>query len=294
MLDPCRNPAAVETVRSVLAAPDGELDYLDAKLAFDRVIDPQSDEEWARNEIDVLEEGVRSLAGPDAAGDRLLGALRRHLYDPGEWNGQCPFSYDHSDPLGTSIPNSLLAIYLRRRRGNCVSMPILFLILAERLGLDVSLACAPLHLFVRYRADSGQMINLETTSGGHPARNGWYRKNMPMSDRALVNGLYLRSLNRRENIAAMAERIVEYLLKKQRAEEAIDISELLVETNPRDVHMICKQATAYAILIKTEFEDRYPQPHLIPHALRARYAAFCRRNAELFAHAEMLGWQPGG
>jgi hypothetical protein len=32
-------------------------------------------------------------------------------------------------------------------------------------------------------------MNLETTSGGHPARAIWYRQQMPMPDRAVESGL---------------------------------------------------------------------------------------------------------
>jgi hypothetical protein len=71
-------------------------------------------------------------------------------------------------------------------------MPILFLIIADRL--DVALVCAPNHIFVRYAAPDGHVFNLETTSGAHPARLDWFRQEMPMSDRALSSGLYMRSI----------------------------------------------------------------------------------------------------
>lgn len=64
-------------------------------------------------------------------------------------------------------------------------MPMVFLILADWLGLDVTLATAPGHVFLRYRTESGRVINIEATSGGHPARDQRFRERMPMTDLAL-------------------------------------------------------------------------------------------------------------
>jgi hypothetical protein len=69
----------------------------------------------------------------------------------------------------------MLSTYVRTRKGNCVSMPVLFLIVADRIGLKVRLAAAPLHLFVRYTDAAGADHNLEATSGGHEAPAELYR-----------------------------------------------------------------------------------------------------------------------
>ncbi len=57
-------------------------------------------------------------------------------------------------------------------------MPILFLVLEEEwIGLNVTLATAPLHIFVKWRdAESGQSWNLEVTSGAGFTRDDWYRR----------------------------------------------------------------------------------------------------------------------
>jgi len=65
----------------------------------------------------------------------------------------------------------LLQRYLTTRRGNCITMPILFLALGQRLGLTMTLAEAPLHVFVKYTDDDGAVWNLEATSGGGVTRD---------------------------------------------------------------------------------------------------------------------------
>jgi regulator of sirC expression with transglutaminase-like and TPR domain len=158
------SPAAV--VQSILSAPDDQLDYARAKLAFDRIVDPSVNVEATLAQIDRLARAADVLAGPGASSAQRLSALRRVIYESGEWNGGHPFSYDHADPLGRNVRNKLISTYLRTRRGNCVSMPILFLLVGERMGLHLALSTAPLHIFLRYTDESEREINLEATSGG--------------------------------------------------------------------------------------------------------------------------------
>ena len=95
-------------------------------------------------------------------------------------------------------------------------MPILFLIIADRLGLNVGLCSAPEHMFVRYTDQSGRVLNIEATSGGHPARDSFIRENFPMSDRSIESGLYMRTLTKRESIAMMASTLIEHLAEQGR------------------------------------------------------------------------------
>jgi len=128
-------------IRETLSAPDSELSYERAKITFDRIIAPRLNEAAVNDEIDQLANAAARIAtgGNDIA---KLQAIQRVIYQAGEWNANRPFVYDHDDPYGQDLRNKLLATYLNTRRGNCVSMPILQLIVAERLGLNVSLSTA--------------------------------------------------------------------------------------------------------------------------------------------------------
>jgi len=139
----------------LLATPEDQIDYAESKLVIDRLIDPSLNIEAARREITEMVYDVRQMAGPNADEKRLLGALRAYLYRPGPWNAQRVFGYDHDDPLGTNIRNKLIPTYLASRKGNCVSMPALFVILGQKLGLEMTLSTAPNHVFVHYHDPSG-------------------------------------------------------------------------------------------------------------------------------------------
>lgn len=237
-----------------------------------------------------LVDAARQMAGPKPSDACKLAAIRQAIYVAGAWNYNRAFSYDLDDPFGTQVKSKMLSTYVRTRKGNCVSMPTLFLIVADRMGLKVRLAAAPLHLFVRFTDAAGAEHNLETTSGGHEARLEWYRSNLPMTDRAIASGIYMRTLSKRETIAQMASSVLDHLIDQRRYQEASDVADAILAVNPRDAYAMVKKGSAVGRLMQVEFLDRYPSPALIPAALRARYAALAVANEKAFRDAEALGW----
>jgi regulator of sirC expression with transglutaminase-like and TPR domain len=289
----CAGDDAVSVVRSVLNAPDNQLDYLEAKLAFDAVVEPATDRAWVRAQIDRLAAAAKALTKGDPRPAVRLGAARTVLYDSGPWNDRRPFGFDMSDPDGQAILGKLLKNYLRTRLGQCVSMPVLFLILAERLGLNVALCAAPDHILVRYTDETGGSHNIEATSGGHPARDEWVRQQRRISDRAIASGIYLRTLTKREGIAMLAHTLVEHLREQGRTDEVVAVCNLVLEHHPREVNALVLLASAYG-----EQLERWRKQHLRPFTVRPEEAAYAqklmKRNASLFAAAEQLGWEPLG
>lgn len=281
----------VGIVQAVLDRPVGELDYAQAKLAFDRLIDASVDAETVLAELDRMAAVVSELVGPVANDGVKLSAVRKLIYDSGPWNGGRPFAYDMSDPLGRRMENKLLHNYLANRLGQCVSMPALFLILTDRLGLNVALVQSPEHLFVRYTAPDGRFMNIETTNGGHPTRDEWYRQTSPITDLAVENGLYLRPLCKREGVAALASIVVEHLWDLDRFEEMISISKIVLDHFARDVPMLLWQGGAYGKLLD-QLQQEHPIPFVDPPAVRRERLMLVERNRSLFAAAERLGWVP--
>lgn len=285
-----RSPA--RQVADALSASDGQLDYAKAKIAFDQIVDSSIDGHAVEAQIDRLVAAARAKADPTAPYLVRLRAVREVIYDSGPWNDNRPFAYDLKDPFGQTLRHKLLADYLQTRLGNCVSMPLLFLIVSDRAGIpNVALAQAPLHYFIRITLRDGRQVNIETTSGGYPARDEYIRQNMPMTDRALQSGMYMRPLTKREAIADMATNVADNLLAEGRYEDVIAVEEVVLKNFPLDVYAMLKEGTAYARLTKTEFEDKYPSEDQIPPELRPRYEMLIAKNKELFDRAEALGWQ---
>lgn len=285
-------PDIARAVRTVLVKADKNVNLAKVKLTFDKFVDPKIDVQQSLRQIDQMARSVSVMAGPAASNDQKLTALRRYIYEAGDWNGHKPFSYDLTDPLGTTIANKLLPTYLSRRRGNCVSMPFLFIILADRLELKVTASVAPSHVFVKYTDDiTGKLYNLETTSGGHPARDVWYRQNMPMTDEAIRNGVYLRPLTKKETLALMASTVMEHLLAVGRYQDANRVAAVILEFYPTFVGAMVSQAEASIRLIEDSYGARYPSLQHLPRDVRIQYQTLIEAMSEPIRRAEGLGWR---
>jgi hypothetical protein len=132
---------------------------------------------------------------------------------------------------------------------------------------------------------------VEATSGGHFARDEWYRQNMPTSDRAIASGLYMRSLSRMESLAVMATTVVESLMDAGRNQEAVEVCDVILQHSPRDGFTMVKKGTAVARIMQAEFIDLYPSPAAIPQPLRPRYRMLAEQNRQSFEAAGALGWK---
>jgi len=281
-----------EAVRAILRQPEAEMDLAKVKLAIDKIIDPSIDIEANLGQIDEIVNKVRISAGDNPTSAAKVLALRQHLYDKGSWNDYRPYQYDFSDPKGTGIANKLLPQYLKSRKGNCVSMPFLFIILGQRLGIDLTASTAPEHYFVKYTdPDSGATYNLEATSGGHPSRDAWYRQEMPMTDEAIANGIYLQKLTKTETAASMATVLVEHFAEQGEYKKVIAIADAILPFYPKDIALILWKGIAPARLIKKHFLQKYPNPNLIPPEERPYFHYLSEQNHQWFSRAEALGWR---
>lgn len=291
MRDRAEPPDAVSVIRSILQLRDGQLDYARAKVALDALIDPNFDQGSVFRQLARLTSNAVALTQGDPRPSVKLGAVRRVIYEAGPWNDHRPFSYDQSDPKGQLLRNKLLHNYLATRRGQCVSMPTLFLILADRLGLNVALSLAPHHVFIRYVDEGGRHHNIETSSGAHPARDQWLRENHRITDKSIETGIYLRPLSKGEGVAVMATTVVEHLYQQGRFEDVREVCDAIVKRYPTHVDALLWLGSASGQLLN-EFQQRFPVAGTAPLYEHIRAAQLMKCNDHCFDLAESLGWVP--
>ncbi|CAN7257754.1 hypothetical protein LJR235_001078 [Pararhizobium sp. LjRoot235] len=267
-------------------------DLLDIKLSVDQMVDPTTNAQTVTSMIDRMADDVKTMAGGNAKSAETLTALKRYLYEAGAWNDNRPFQYDLDHPLGEKPANRLLQRYLTTRRGNCITMPMLMLSVGQRLGLKVTLAEAPLHVFIKYTDDDGAVWNLEATSGGGFTRDVWYRQKLPMSDKAVANGVYLRSLSHGESAALIASFLVERQIDAGAFENAISVSDVLLRHYPTFAYGLVKKGSAFSGLLRRELAGKYTRMEDIPADLKAKADQWYGQNMQAFARAEAMGWRP--
>jgi len=282
---------AVEIIRAIFDDAHQNPNLARVKFEVDQLIDPTVNIERELARVDRMVAEIEAMLPPNVDSWQKVETLRKFIYESGPWNDHRPFAYDMSDPLGEAIKNKVMTDYFEDRKGNCITMPFLFIILGQRIGLDVWPALAPLHVLVKFRDDDGKVYNLEATSGGGPTRDSHYNQLGPITPQALRNGVYLKPLDERETLAVIGVVVMEALLKMGLYEDAIAVGDLLLEYHPNYAYVMVKKGSAYYNLVRTEFIERYPNSSAVPVSLHDRYRHLSNQNRIMFQQAEALGWR---
>jgi len=149
--------------------------------------------------LDTMSARIQYMVGPREGDMVKFMMTKMYQFDPGEWNSGNVFSYDLDDPLGENSRNKLLSTYMGTKKGNCVSMPILFLALMERVDSNIPFhgVSVPIHWFCRlHERESGKIWNVEPTSGGHSNRDVWYIEGMNVPQFAIDSGTYMADMTK--------------------------------------------------------------------------------------------------
>jgi tetratricopeptide (TPR) repeat protein len=119
---------------------------------------------------------------------------------------------------------------LDRRQGYCLSLSILYLSIAERLGLELHGVVVPGHFFVRYDSDRIR-YNIETTSNGASPPDEHYatKFNVPEGSR---NSIYMRNLNKRQTLGCFFNNLGNVYSEIGDMDTAMQALERAVAINP--------------------------------------------------------------
>lgn len=191
------SPAATDALASVTGIEDADVSLervllLASEAGSDltgRPFDPVA----VGREIDRLADGARSAVRGRKDPRKIVAALNRFLFRKEGYTYDC----------AAGNPDFyLLDRMIAGKRGNCLGLTALYLILAERLSLPIHGVYVPSHCFARFD-DGSVRINIETGERGGERDDGRYRRDFgleegrpyPMSlGKKQMAGLYLKSL----------------------------------------------------------------------------------------------------
>lgn len=106
------------------------------------------------------------------------------------------FKYDFEDYMGEKNWSKMFVLkLLETKTGQCHSMPILYLILAEQIGAEAFLSFSPNHSFIKFRDDNDKWFNIELTNGMFAA-NSFLINSGYIKAEALQNDIYLQNLSK--------------------------------------------------------------------------------------------------
>lgn len=111
--------------------------------------------------------------------------------------------YDFDDFMGEKDYSKMFAWkLLATGKGQCHSMPLLYLMIAEQLNAKAYLSLAPEHSFIQFLDRNKNIMNFETTNG-NLVSNTWLAQSGYITAQALQNKTYLDTLSQRKLYAQM-------------------------------------------------------------------------------------------
>lgn len=281
----------VRLLAQLANAPDGRVDYAKVQTAIERAINPAFDAAAFDAELNRWADVVRARLPKGASPTQVMTALGEVVYVPGPWNDYHPFAYDLDDPLGSIYQNKLVSTYLRTRKGNCVSMPTLLIILGQKLGLYMTLSRAPQHEFVRLRDSNGRWINIEATSPDSPP-DAIYINEMHVTPLAIRSGIYLRITTPRETVAAMINPLESSYAHTRTPGHLLGLARLVRQLDPKNSDGLVFEANAYFLQLARRYLAHHLNPEALPPAQRADFNALYQANVRLINQAKAMGWAP--
>ena len=229
--DPSR---PIRTFEQIAALPNAEFDVAEAVLALGQEATVSGDPQAALKELDRLAARARADLPdkPDAQDcfDTLYDlVLNRKSADP--------FREDRAEDYD-------LTFTVSRRRGDCLSVGIMTLAVARRIGAPVWGAQCPAHFFLRSLPEAdknGKLapINFDVTrltpENWSRLDDEFYRRWQHFDEKAEAAGAYMRALTDREVVSVfLSSRSGFYAGKKQHAQSLKDAQRSL-ELNPRNI-----------------------------------------------------------
>ncbi|VXC36840.1 conserved hypothetical protein [Burkholderia sp. 8Y] len=238
---------------SALMADDESLPLTEAALSLAQDAYPDVDMQAVLAELDELVVRARRRMPEDADVKQRVEALNRYFFRELGFSSNLN---DYYDP-----DNSYLNAVLRRRRGIPISLAVIYLEMAEQLGLPVQGVSFPGHFLLRV-ATPGSDLMLDPTTGQSLSEAQMVEMLEPYVQRVGESiGSALRVLlqpaTRREIVARMLRNLKSIYLQTERWQRLLAVQQRLVIALPNSIEEVRDRGFAYARLdyLRPALED---------------------------------------
>lgn len=152
-----------------------------------------------------------------------------------------PMKYDFEDYRAESnTSNYMVSKLLSQNTGQCHSMPLLFLILAEEMGTEAHWCFSPSHSFIKFRDKQNRWYNIELTQGAI-VTDDFYMNSGFIKSKAIQTGIYLNPRTPKQAIAHLLNDLSLYYISRYGYDRFVEENcDLTVRYTPSDL-------TAYQI-----------------------------------------------
>jgi hypothetical protein len=125
-----------------------------------------------------------------------------------------PYGYDFEDYFGAKDWEKMFVCkLLQTQNGNCHSLPYLYKILAEEVGVPAYLSIVPNHIFIKQYNKKTGWYNTELTNGRFPT-DAWVMAAGYVSTESIVSGIYMDTLSYQQSVALCVNDLAKGYVKK--------------------------------------------------------------------------------
>jgi len=158
------------------------------------------------------------------------------------------FKYDFVDYMGQKDWSKMfVSKLLKTKTGQCHSMPLLYLILAEQIQAEAFLSFSPNHSFIKFKDRNGKWYNIELTNGMFTASSFMINSGYIKAE-ALQNHIYLQNLSKQELLSAFYVDLANGYIHKFGFDDFVEkIADKALELYPKNVNAQMIKANYCAI-----------------------------------------------
>ena len=211
---------------ATLVAEDASLPLLEAAVAIAQHDFPRLDVQATLAEVDTLAARLRRRLAADAAPMQRLRLLNRYFFQELGFSGNVN---DYYDPR-----NSYVHCVLETRRGIPITLALLYVELANQVGLDACGISFPGHFLAKVHMPQGEIV-IDPFTGQSMSRDALDGLLAPYRRRGARSGLgeaplgsFLQPAQPREVIARMLRNLKEVFRSSQDAARLLAVAERLV------------------------------------------------------------------
>ncbi len=233
--------SVTEELVTTLALPEDKIDLAETLLLISRHWDPKLNTAPLKRTLDRLTESARNQLKDNPSPKQTVEILRKVIHEEGKYRYT-----DALDPAGMPVNPAELFLHglLQTRRGYCMNLSLLYLILGERLNLPLFGVPLPNHFFVRYDSQEYR-VNIEATEGGVAFPDSFYEQRFGVTKDSKY---FLNNLGKRQTLGAYFSNVGLVMYRAAKPEAAIFYLEQSASINPQSIDALNNLGNIYSEL----------------------------------------------
>jgi regulator of sirC expression with transglutaminase-like and TPR domain len=214
-----------EKLDAVLPSSPEAADLSSTYVGLSAIVDPEMDKKWTCDELNRLSEGLKVFIGDEADPELIIKKYNDYFFDTlsfrydEKYNALLAGKQEGAGPdLEDAINYESAYRVLKSRHGICLSLSMIYLVMAEKLKIPIYGVVLPGHFHVRYQDNSHSSINAEPTSGGSNQYNNFeyfdYKGRFGIETIDENRAIYNKTLSKYETIGVLLNNFSDILIRK--------------------------------------------------------------------------------